>query len=356
MDHETYNWVRKRKDGLDLLYVIACLPLENLYNPPVIEEDFANLICDMSYRTLEQQFVKEKRVAETAFQILGTAIKRYNHAMVFPVKILQIVSDKEYAIRQIAEASYNVLYEECGIQSIFDVLIKELAERLMEDASDSKLSKHLSQFLSDLGSVAPKLMLPHLSDLAEELLNHEPYTLRNALLQIMGDIVATDLSGEGLADEIKETRDEFLDFLFDHIHDTNAHVRSKVLQIWNHLKSEGAVPLSRIHQVLERAVGRLEDKSSLVRKNATLLLKSFLEHNPFSSRLTMEQLQAKYNEADANLQELRKKQTEIIPQLEKYAEEWETVSTDIYTVIINNIKTRKSLRFTWEVLFLLTFY
>lgn len=334
-------WARKRKDGLDLLYVIACLPLENLYDPPVIEEDFANLICDICYRTLEQQYAREKRVAETAFQILGTAIKRYNHAMIFPVKILQIVSEKEFAIHQIAESSYTILYEECGIQSIFDVLIKELAERLMEDASDTKLSKHFSQFLADLGNVAPKLMLPHLSDLGEELLNHEPYSLRNALLQIMGDIVYTDLSTEGLSDELKETRDEFLDFLFDHIHDTNAHVRSKVLQIWNHLKSEAAVPLSRIHQVLERAVGRLEDKSSLVRKSATTLVKAFLEHNPFSSRLTLEQLQTKYDEADANLQVLRKKQIEIIPQLEKYEEEWEHLSTDIYTVIINNIKTRK---------------
>ncbi|XP_063704070.1 condensin complex subunit 1 [Culicoides brevitarsis] len=339
-DFDSYNWNRKRKDGLDLMYVVSCLPLENLYDPPVIEEDFANLICEMSYRTIEQQYVKEKRVAETAFQILGTAIKRYNHAMVFPVKILQIVSDKDYSIRQIAESSYTILYDECGINSIFDVLIKELAERLIEGASDSKLSKHYSQFLSDLGNVAPKLMLPHLSDLGEELLNHEPYSLRNALLQIMGDIVATDLSSEGLAEELKETRDEFLDFLFDHIHDTNAHVRSKVLQIWNHLKSEGAVPLSRIHQVLERTVGRLEDKSSMVRKNATTLLKSFLEHNPFSSRLTLEQLQAKYDEADLNLQDLRKKQSEVIPQLEKFEEEWENLSTDIYTMIINNIKTQ----------------
>lgn len=342
MDYESQNWPRKRKDALDLMYVVACLPLENLYDPPVIEEDFANLICDISYRTLDQQFVKEKRVAETAFQILGTAIKRYNHAMVFPVKIMQIVSDKEYAIRQIAEASYTILYEECGIQSVYDVLIKELAERLMQDASDAKSSKHFSQFLTDLGSVAPKLMLPHLSDLGEELLSNEPYTLRNALLQIMGDIVVTDLSAEGLSDELKETRNEFLDFLFDHIMDSNAHVRSKVMQIWNHLKSEGAIPLSRIHHVLEQAVGRLEDKSSLVRKSTTTLLKSFLEHNPFSSRLTLEQLQAKYDEADANLKELQKRQAEIIPMLEKFEEEWETLSTDIYTVIINNIRTRKS--------------
>lgn len=128
------------------------------------------MICDLGYRTLEHSSVKEKRVQDTVFQILGTAIKRYNHALSFPVKILQIIRTSEISLIPIANG-INLLYEEFDIKTIFSVLLNEFIEILNSDQADSQTSRYLSQFLSELGHVAPKLIVPHLSMLGEELLN-----------------------------------------------------------------------------------------------------------------------------------------------------------------------------------------
>lgn len=101
----------------------------------------------------------------------------------------------------------------------------------------------------------------------------------------MGQIIIKELTSEDLTDEQKTTRDEFLDNLLQHMNDISGYVRSKVLQIWNEMKTERAVPLKCQLQVVATAIERLEDKTALVRKNAVALLKSFLETNPFSAKV-----------------------------------------------------------------------
>lgn len=101
----------------------------------------------------------------------------------------------------------------------------------------------------------------------------------------MGRVIIRELTAETLEEEQKETRDEFLEDLLNHLNDVNSYVRSKVLQIWNEMKVEGAVPLAWHLKVIRMAVERLEDKTATVRKNAVTLLKSFLETNPFAAKV-----------------------------------------------------------------------
>ncbi|KAL1402155.1 hypothetical protein pipiens_006205 [Culex pipiens pipiens] len=89
--------------------------------------------------------------------------------------------------------------------------------------------------------------------------------------------------------------------------DVSAHVRSKVLQIRHCIQGQNAVPLSWQHQVLEGTVERLEDKSLLVRKNSIALIKTSLEHNPFSAKLSLAELCRQYGTEDCQPQEIRNK-------------------------------------------------
>lgn len=134
------------------------------------------MVCEVGYRTLEHMSIREKRVSDTVFQIFGTALKRYNHALTFPVRILQIMRTSEISLAPTANG-LHLLYEEYGITTIFSVLLKDLVDTLSNDAADSQTSKFFSQFLTELGTVAPKLIIPHLSTLAEELLNLEVNTI-----------------------------------------------------------------------------------------------------------------------------------------------------------------------------------
>lgn len=101
----------------------------------------------------------------------------------------------------------------------------------------------------------------------------------------MTRVITNHLSGENLDNEEKTLRDDCLEDLWNHMNDTSSYVRSKVLQIWNDLKTRNAVPLNWMLRIVTRAVERLEDKTTTVRKNAITLLKSFLESNPFASKV-----------------------------------------------------------------------
>lgn len=101
----------------------------------------------------------------------------------------------------------------------------------------------------------------------------------------MSTVIVHHLSGEDLNEEQKTLRDECLEDLWNHMNDISSYVRSKVLQIWNELKSRDAVPLAWILRIVVRAIERLEDKTAMVRKNSITLLKSFLESNPFSAKV-----------------------------------------------------------------------
>lgn len=109
--------------------------------------------------------------------------------------------------------------------------------------------------------------------------------MRNCVIGVLGVVVQKALTGEDLMDEQKEQRDECLNNLEDHILDCNAHVRSKVLQMWQRLCVNGAVPLARYGKLLAAVALRLEDKSANVRKQALQLLRTMLQSNPFAAKV-----------------------------------------------------------------------
>ncbi|XP_004520256.1 condensin complex subunit 1 [Ceratitis capitata] len=333
------DWDSKRGRFLVQLYNILQFPLEKLWNPPVAEENFVNLVCDICYRTLELVHPRSenRHITDTVFQILGTAIKRYNHALTFPVRVLQILRTTEHAAESIA-SGINLLYEEYGISSVFSVLIKDIVETLTVDSADTVVSRNFSNFLMELATIAPKLMIPHLSTLCDELLNCESHTLRNCILQIMGDAIVGELTSEELSEEMKEARNEFLENLLAHINDVSAHVRAKVLQIWNHMKEENAVPLSFQLKVLCEAVERLEDKTSSVRKHAVQLIKSFLERNPFAAKLTLEELMKKHAEECEKMEKLSELLAEERKKAEELDEQWNLVIPEILPLVAESLK------------------
>ena len=109
--------------------------------------------------------------------------------------------------------------------------------------------------------------------------------MRNCVLGILGAVIQGALTGDELKDEQRLIRDECLTNLEEHILDINAYVRSKVLQIWQRLVCEGAVPLQRQTSLLKAASLRLEDKSAIVRKQTLHLLRALLQSNPFAAKV-----------------------------------------------------------------------
>ncbi|KAH8363527.1 hypothetical protein KR084_011342 [Drosophila pseudotakahashii] len=343
------NWDAKRGKFLVQLFNVLQCPLEKLWSPPVAEEDFISLLCDICYRTLEMLPLRpdNRHVFDTIFQILGTSIKRFNQAMTFPVRILQILRGTEHAAASVA-TGILLLHEEYGISSVFSILIKSIVDALKLDSSDSTVSKHFSNFLAEFSTIAPALIIPHLEKLADDLLDCQSHTLRNCVLQIIGDTVVSELTSEDLSEELKEVRNDFLEHLVSHILDVSAHVRSKVLSIWHHLKVQHAIPLNFLIRVLDEAIGRLEDKSSLVRRAAMQLIKSALESNPYSSKLSLDELRAKHEHEVKAMETLNEVLEEERKQEEKLNDEFSTLAPELLPCIEANLREFPDMQFDKE--------
>ncbi|KAL7024546.1 hypothetical protein ACKWTF_013099 [Chironomus riparius] len=333
MDH--IQWEERRYKSLLQLFNIIQLPLENLWQPPVPEENFVNLIADIAYRSLEHPTIKDKNVGDTSIQILGTLLKRYNHSMVFPVRIFEILKSCEMAIPSICQGMV-VLYEQYGMQTIFKVMVEQVLEGL-DDSADAMTIKNISQFFTELGSIAPVLLMPFIRDIASDVLSLESYQLRICILTLMSEIICTELTGENLVQDHKDIRNEYLEHIYYHIHDVNAHVRSKALALWTHMKSVDAVPVIWLSPIMKVVASRLEDKSALVRKNAIHLMTSFLERNPFASKLSIEELEARYNEKIKELSDFRNKMIEESNKVDEVNTKCEELIKDMHEHIIRCI-------------------
>lgn len=71
--------------------------------------------------------------------------------------------------------------------------------------------------------------------------------MRVAVCEVLGEILVRVLCGDGLDDSGKADRDRFFDTLQEHLHDTNSHVRARVLQVFTRIvnsKVRKGAPLS----------------------------------------------------------------------------------------------------------------
>ena len=90
-----------------------------------------------------------------------------------------------------------------------------------------------------------------------------------------------------------------------HIHDQNAFVRSKSIQILTKLIEQRIVPIPRQHDLVEKVVGSIQDKSSNVRKNALVFITTYLGCNPYSDKLSLENLKEKLKDESEKLAKLK---------------------------------------------------
>lgn len=59
--------------------------------------------------------------------------------------------------------------------------------------------------------------------------------MRVAVCEVLGEILVRVLCGDKLDDSGKADRDRFFDTLQEHLHDTNSHVRARVLQVFTRI-------------------------------------------------------------------------------------------------------------------------
>ncbi|XP_072949314.1 condensin complex subunit 1 isoform X2 [Epargyreus clarus] len=338
-DEEFCGWTESDKQGaLITLNLLLQQPLPRLWDPPLAEDNFVSMVAEPCYKALEEQIVKNKTVREIVFQVLGVLIKKYNHGTSCLIKLVQVLQMVEHAVSPIC-AGVVQLTKEFGLGTFGPQMVREIAEALASSEEDNGgaggteqgAARNCGAFLLELTKELPKEMANAIATLQPYLESDESYTLRISVLGMMCEVVSVELCGEGLSDAQRIQRDDFLDDLYEHMHDMSAYVRHKVLQFWARLQREGSVPLARQRAVLARAAARLRDRAALVRKAAIQLLKVFLECNPFSAQLKLDLLEEQLKTEQEILEDLQKKLNPgPDPELVK---KWEKIEKDVITTI-----------------------
>ncbi|XP_052287084.1 condensin complex subunit 1-like isoform X2 [Dreissena polymorpha] len=335
----TLDWQRERETGMKTVLNLVQLNIHRLWDPPVVEEEFVSLVTNCCYKLLENPEITHavnKDTKDAICHIIGVMVKRYNHGLGASLKIIQLLQHFEHLVSPLANA-VAICVEEYGYKSIVAELTREIGRMDGSDLSrDTSGTRAYSQFVVEMTERCPAAVLPNISLLLGHL-DGESYTMRNGVLGAMAEMVMKVLSKEGLDEKMRDTRDQFLDHLEDHIHDVHAYVRSKVLQIWLDIVEHKCLPLPHQEQLLQLVMGRLHDKSSAVRKYAIQLITTLLKNNPFAAKLSAEELELSYQKEVEKLKEMAPEQETGESESEVFKkqleEEWKGLQRELRPLI-----------------------
>ncbi|XP_046579520.1 LOW QUALITY PROTEIN: condensin complex subunit 1-like [Haliotis rubra] len=325
------DWEREREMGVHALLQIIQLNLPKLWDPPIPEEEFVSLVSNTCYKLLENPGIsKVKDTRETISHILGCLVKRYNHGLGASLKVIQLLQHFEHLVSPLS-LTVEMFVNHYGLPG------KEIGRIDAQDLSrDTSGTRAYSLFLVELAERVPAVMLPNISVLLCHL-DGDSYSMRNGVLGVLGEILRRVLSKDGLDDNMKKARDGFFDKLEEHIHDVHAFVRSKVLQIWLTIVNEKCLPLPRQEHLVAKVIGRLQDKSSQVRRYAIQLMTALLKCNPFAAKLPMEKLELNHQKEVEKLAAM--KPAEHLPQpipddvLQGFEREWLAVEEKLLAAL-----------------------
>ncbi|KAF0990824.1 hypothetical protein HZS_6693, partial [Henneguya salminicola] len=313
-------WLNNCEKCLELFCDLFSFSFQNLWHPPILEEEFLRLIINFAIKLLENTSLsKIKHIFQSITQLIGLIVSKHNSLLGVILELLNIVQTIENQATLVCNIVCSIVIKFNCPQFIVQ-LFKELAHTQSKDmVADTASSRNCSQFLSALGKTLPKDVLNN-SSLLMCHLERDPYPMRNAVLDCFGYVVTQIFSKMTLDDVSRKSRDTFLDKIQEHMHDFNAYVRSHVLQIWSEIAKEKSIPLSRFNALATLTVSRLNDKSCNVRKNAALLLFHLIVNNPYSPALSIKDIQ---NQLKIEESKCASDSTNML--IENYGQEWNTI-------------------------------
>ena len=166
--------------------------------------------------------------------------------------------------------------------------MNEFVSRDVDGSRDTSGVKNLASFVMKVSEQLPKMMYSNASILLP-LLSCGNYVIRNAVINSLGELcVAFATKGTSSGESYNEaTRNTFLTLLKERMYDVTAFTRSCCLKMWTRLCEMNAIPISRVLPVTKIAIGRLSDKSAIVRKSAARYLQTVASCGLFGHDLSM---------------------------------------------------------------------
>ena len=217
---------RKKKkavdDGFDLeaernfalvsLDQLIQMPIHKLWSPPVVEQEFVNLVSNLCYKVLENPIISHVRMKGTResvfrviivhsdvfctsadkavliLQVIGALVKRYNHKLSCTLKTVRLLQDFEHVVPACVHGLVMLIEHFDCSQMVLD-LVQEIGRIDPQDlVQDTSSSRNYAAFLSELAEKIPSVFIPCVSLLSIHL-EEDSFTMRNGVLSIFAEIV-----------------------------------------------------------------------------------------------------------------------------------------------------------------------
>lgn len=145
------------------------------------------------------------------------------------LKLVQLLQHFEHLVIPISNIVVLLATKYSCKQLVLDVFREICSMDPSDLVMDSSGTKSFASFQVLVSGQIPALVLPAMPVLLPHL-NGESTTFRNGVLGVLGELLKLlDVSSDGGL--LPDTRDQMLMKLIDHLHDVNAFVRAKALNI-----------------------------------------------------------------------------------------------------------------------------
>ena len=241
------------------------------------------------------------------------------------ISIVQNLTYFEHLSEPMAEF-LQILTETYDYSQLAEEILRELSNKEF-NTNDTKGPKSVSTFIVKLSELCPRIVIKQVTMLAKQLDSevsspyprgekkalfanpYQSYTLRCALIEVCGNMIAYLSRQEERGENLKSQLNAFFDVLEERFLDINPYCRCRTIQVYTKICDlEQKFPKRRL-RAAELAARSLEDKSSHVRRNAIKLMSALIKTHPFThlhgAQLPRKDWQDRYDQVEAEINALQ---------------------------------------------------
>ena len=300
-----WDWAEQAGKILKSVSGAMSLDLWTVFRPERPDDALLVSLIDISSNCISVAgCVKSEESVKYGAHILGLAGLRYQKLEAVSSALVELLNQYEHTPIVVAEIlRHSVAEWDDG--RLAAAVIQEISsadpaeyERQQTATGEKAGVRSIASFVDDVSNKLPKLMATQIALLLPHL-GGKAWSLRSGIVSALGHLLAKAFEPNAESKEDQgavmarlRSKQHLLDILCERIRDQSSYTRKAVLQTWQYLAEQRAIPLGHWLVVATIATGRLEDKSSLVRKEAMRLIGYLMLHNPFGPSLPLDRFTA----------------------------------------------------------------
>lgn len=298
------------ENGLTAVITVLNLDLSKVFVTTPERDSFVELFSRPIINLMESpERMKLVPIKLLIFRALCIAVTKHKHGSMLQHSIIQCLTYYAH-LPQYMAGLLHTLTEKYDYMVLTEEILREISQTHF-NSNDTNGPKAVSEFLIKLSELSPRLILRQMTSISQ-LLDNSNQTLRCSVVEACGNIVVDilknstrDQGEDEDADYYRHQVAKLLNLLEERFLDQNPYVRTKAFQALSKVADLKVKLTERRQKMMMLAVRSLEDRSTLVRRNAIKLMSKLILNHQFQgshgTQLALTFWKQKLKDAEAEL-------------------------------------------------------